>query len=257
MKRPLATLCSTFAAGAALGWTLAHLSGGTTWLAARNASPVNPGQLSEAQRGARPSPDAPLPTELWRLATRVASLESLIEELQEGRGDVQALGAQALAAMSDAELSSALMSAVRLSEEEIGDVRDLRAFSKRMLEVAMLGITEPEQSLTEAEPIRFSGTSPGSAAGKTSGGRFPSGRGRIFATFPVPDPARQRVLVKWFRTDRPHILLLRRYSLKAGESSGYVWLEPEGGWESGNYQVDVYAADEAVTPLATGRYEIW
>jgi len=184
-------------------------------------------------------------------------LESLIEDLQQGRNDFRALGEQAVAAMSDAELSATLMSTVRLSEEELGDVRDLRTFAGRMLEVAMLGVTEPGESLPEAEPIRFSRTARGGESGKTLGARFPEGRGRIFATFPVRDPTRGRVLVKWFRADRPHILLLQRYSLKPGEESGYIWLEPDGGWESGTYQVDVYAADEAATAIATGRYEIW
>ena len=246
-------LFTVFASGVALGWILARIPGEST-----ADTPPTKITLHQEAQSARPDFPAPsFPTEFWSLAGRVASLESLIEDLQQGRNDFRALGEQAVAAMSDAELSATLMSTVRLSEEELGDVRDLRAFAGRMLEVAMLGVTEPGESLPDAEPIRFSRTARGGESGKTLGARFPEGRGRIFATFRVRDPSRGRVLVKWFRADRPHILLMQRYSLKAGEESGYVWLEPDGGWESGTYQVDVYAADEAATAIATGRYEIW
>ena len=250
-------LAAAFLVGAALGWSLAHLGARTP-----SASDEIAGAATRAPR-AEPAAEAPAeaerPTslELWELASRITSLEALALELDAQRADVGDLAKQAVTAMSDAELSSVLMSTVQLSEEEIGDVRDVRAFANRMLEVAMQGITEAEEETPGMSRVLFHQGGSAETSRAAPGARFPSGRGRIFATFPTPESERRRVLVKWFRTDRPRILLMQRYPLRAGDTSGYVWLDPENGWEIGNYQVNVYAADEAVTLLASGRYEIW
>ena len=247
-------LAVAFLAGTALGWSLAHFGAPTPSANDGSADPA-----TRPPEGAR-APDvergATLATslELLELTSRLAALEALALGSETQRADAGDLAKRAVTAMSDAALSSVLMSTVGLSEEEVGDVRDVRAFSNRMLEVAMQGITEAEREVPGNQAVLFhqSRSAKGSPAA-----RFANGPGRIFATFPTPDPERGRVLVKWFRTDRPSILLMQRYPIRAGDTSGYVWLDPEGGWEIGNYQVDVYAADEAVTLLASGRYEIW
>ena len=250
-------LAAAFLAGTALGWLLAQFGAQTPSASDGIADAATRAPRAEPAADAQAEADRPTSLELWDLASRIASLEALAFELETQRADVGDLAKRAVTAMSDAELSSVLMSTVGLSEEEVGDVRDVRAFADRMLEVAMQGITEAEEETPGMSRVLFRQNGSGEASPAAPGARFPSGRGRIFATFPTPDPERGRVLVKWFRTDRPRILLMQRYPLRAGDTSGYVWLDPEGGWEIGNYQVDVYAADEAVTLLASGRYEIW
>ena len=278
LKRAIPQLSVAFLAGAALGWGLAQLADDRS---GDKGSPPGEGSASVSIERAESAGNAfgALPLRIWELSSRVASLEALIDSLEAQRADVGVLGKQAISAMSDSEISAALMSTVQLSPDELGEVRDIRAFAERMLDVAMQGVTEPENDVPGTARVSFASACPavavstlqalaltaeravkGPAGGEMAGGpgaRFPAGRRRLYANFPTPDPGREQVLVKWFRTDRPRILLMQRYPLRAGDTSAYVWLEPEGGWEVGNYQVDVYAADEAVSPLASGRYEIW
>ena len=250
-------LGAAFLVGSMLGWTLAHVSAQAPPIGAERPLEGVASPRSRDGSGTSSHATGSLPADLWQLSTRIASLESLIDDLESQRADVSALGERAIAAMSDAELSAALMSTVQLSQDELGEVRDIRAFAGRMLEVAMLGVVEADQEVPGTARVSFSQDGPGDVTTATIGGRFPAGSQRIFANFPTPDPERGQVLVKWFRTDRPRILLMQRYPLRPGDRSAYVWLDSEGGWTPGNYQVDVYAADEAVTPLASGRYEIW
>ena len=63
-------------------------------------------------------------------------------------------------------------------------------------------------------------------------------------------------MIRWLRTDRPQILLFERHPITPGDAYSYVWLRPKDGWEPGQYQVDVYSADEEVTSLAQGRYTV-
>ncbi|MFP8875975.1 MAG: hypothetical protein VCB99_03480 [Myxococcota bacterium] len=257
MNRTRPMLAAAFLAGTALGWSLAHFGA---------PSPTaNDGTADLATRPPQgaPAPDvpppaaSPTPLELWELTSRIAALEALALDSETQRARVGDLAKRTVTAMSDAELSSVLMSTVGLSAEEVGDVRDVRAFANRMLDVAMQGITEAEQEVPGTPRVLFRQNRSTGDSPAASGSRFASGPGRVFASFPTPDPQQHRVLVKWFRTDRPTILLMQRYPLRVGDTSGYVWLDPEDGWEIGNYQVDVYADDEAVTLLASGRYEIW
>jgi len=257
LKRAIPQLSVAFLAGAALGWGLAQLADDRS---GDKGSPPGEGSASVSIERAESAGNAfgALPLRIWELSSRVASLEALIDSLEAQRADVGVLGKQAISAMSDSEISAALMSTVQLSPDELGEVRDIRAFAERMLDVAMQGVTEPENDVPGTARVSFSENGPARGAKAAGpGARFPAGRRRLYANFPTPDPGREQVLVKWFRTDRPRILLMQRYPLRAGDTSAYVWLEPEGGWEVGNYQVDVYAADEAVSPLASGRYEIW
>jgi hypothetical protein len=86
--------------------------------------------------------------------------------------------------------------------------------------------------------------------------RFDAGDSRIYAFFPTDRYERDTVMIKWLRGDRNQILAFERYPIRPGDAHGYVWLRPRGGWEPGQYQVNVYAADEEVTLLAHGRYRV-
>ncbi len=64
------------------------------------------------------------------------------------------------------------------------------------------------------------------------------------------------VMVKWYRRDRPEILLFQRYPVVPGDANGYVWSDGNGGWDTGQYEVNIYTGDEAMTLLASGYYWI-
>jgi hypothetical protein len=191
-----------------------------------------------------------------RLAAEVDSLEALLEELREGELDHRQLVDHAIANLGERELRSIVASAAHLSPDELEEVRDLPAFAARLAEVAMEDIVEPGEPATDARRVVFTTAPETRDPEALARSRFEPNQGRIYAVFPTADYARDAVMMKWYRSDPPQILLFERYPIRAGDAYGYVWLERKGGWEPGSYQVDIYAADEAVTRLARGRYTV-
>ena len=63
-------------------------------------------------------------------------------------------------------------------------------------------------------------------------------------------------MVKWYRRDRPEILLFQRYSVVPGDPNGYVWFSPDGSWCPGQAKAEIYTGDETMTLLASGHYWI-
>ena len=191
-----------------------------------------------------------------RLASKIDSLEQLVAELQGGELDHHQLVRGAIANLGERELRSIVASAASLSAEELDAVEDLPAFAERLAEVAMEDIVEPAGEVA-GEPRVFFTTSPETrnpeAVAQT---RFTPQDPRIYAVFSTAAYEQGAVMIKWYRSDPPRILLFKRYPIRPGAAHGYVWLQPKEGWEPGEYRVDVYAADEAVTRLARGRYSI-
>jgi hypothetical protein len=52
------------------------------------------------------------------------------------------------------------------------------------------------------------------------------------------------------------VFVLQRYRVSAGDRYSFVWLKRPQGWDPGNYEVEVYAANDELTPLAWGRYSV-
>ena len=191
-----------------------------------------------------------------QLAAKVASLESLLEGLREHEVDGEQMVARIISTMSDREIQSIVASAAHLSPEELDEVRDMRAFAMRLAEVAMEGIVEPGEEANEARRVVFTTRPETVDPESVARDRFESNENRIYAVFPTDHYGQDAVMMKWYRRDRPQILLFERYPIQRGEAYGYVWLNRTEGWEPGEYQVDLYAADETMTRLARGRYTV-
>ena len=185
-----------------------------------------------------------------RLAARVDSLEALVEEMS--ADDVSQAVDASISRMSDRDLESVLASTIHLSREEIEDVRDLRAFAKRLAEIAMEDTLLPTDLAAGADRVVFT-TSPRFDDTRS---HFDAGEERIYAVFPTDYFDQEQVMVKWYRRDHPEILLLQRYPIVVGDEYGHVWLEPNRGWEQGQYKVDVYSGDETMALVASGNYSV-
>jgi hypothetical protein len=191
-----------------------------------------------------------------RLATKVDSLESLLEELQGGELDHRGLVRTAVANLGERQLQSIVTSAAQLSPEDVEEVEDLPAFATRLAEVAMEDIVEPSAPAIGAQRVVFT-TAPETREPEiVARSSFAPDQRRIYAVFPTAEYERDAVMMKWYRSAPPQILLFERYPIRPGEAYGYVWLQPKEGWELGQYQVDILAADEAVTRLARGHYTV-
>lgn len=191
-----------------------------------------------------------------RLAAKVYSLETLLEQLEGGELDHQQLVENAIANLGERELQSIVASAAGLSVEELEAIEDMPAFAARLAEVAMEDIVEPAREPSDASRVFFTTTPETRDPQTLARQRFTAQDPRIYAVFPTESYEQGTVMIKWYRTDPPQILLFRRYGIRPGDAYGYVWLQPKQGWEPGSYRVDVFAADEAVTLLARGRYHV-
>ncbi len=221
------------------------------------------GRLEEAEPGNSVSGEEELQqtlTDSWHtifeLAEKINSLELLVEELQEQELDARQIVASAISTMSDRELRSIVASLAQLSPEVLDDVTDMRAFAARLAEVAMEDIVEPGREMSDADRVVFATRPTVADPGSLAWDRYDVDDSRIYAFFPTDHYEQDAVMVRWFRSDRHRILVFERYPINSGDAYSHVCFHPKGGWKPGQYQVDVYSADEDVTPLAQGRYTV-
>ena len=159
--------------------------------------------------------------------------------------------------MSDEELITAITGVTNLSEAEVSSVRDLREFASRLSTVAFKGVfSDPEPSPPEVDAISFSTSVTGENAAEQAGESFESGEGRIYAVFPSDRLHQDKVLAKWYRSDRRELLMLEMHTIDPQDGLSYVWFEPDSGWQPGEYSVEFYTTDSSVEQIATGQYTV-
>ncbi len=248
-------------AGGGIGWWLGRVSGLPDKLAlARILAKAAPGAI-EPGSPLQPGSDSADSSDWWRvalqLAQRVDSLEALLEGIEAQGGDPKEFVRGAIAQLSESDLEFVLRSAVRLSADDLAEIEDLPGFAVRLSEIALSGIVEPDEAdAGRADSVFFTRTperNDPEAVGRHS---FGSDENRIYAVFPRAEYDGEQVMVKWFRTDKPEIALFGRYPISPNQEFSWVWLEKREGWDHGRYQVDIFSGDEAMTPLARGRFVV-
>jgi len=245
-------------AGGGIGWWLGRVTALPDQLAmAAVLAKVAPGALGgddPSQPGADPSDWSSV---ALQLALRVNSLEALLEEL-EGRGaEPKEFVRGAIAQLSESELETILRTAVRLNADDLAEIEDVPGFANRLSEIALDGIVEADEPDAEqANVVYFTRTPERTDPAAVGRHSFESDEHRIYAVFPRGGYSREQVMVKWFRTDKPQILLFGRYSITPNQEYSWVWLEKNEGWDQGRYQVDVFSGDEAMTPIARGQFTV-
>jgi hypothetical protein len=194
-------------------------------------------------------------TNLW-LTGRVQSLLSLIEDLESQDIDPALLARRVISKLDRDDLQAAISMATELGEEDLDEVHDMEAFAMRLAEVAMEGTMVDAPETVDAPYVWFGGDASGIEDRSKGTHGFDLRQERIYAFFSAGDYPGRKVLVKWYRTDEPQIMLFKRHNIGSGREADYVWLEPGAGWQSGDYQVDIYTGDEAMDRLAAGRYSV-
>jgi hypothetical protein len=160
--------------------------------------------------------------------------------------------------MDEDELVSLVTSLTDYSRSELENVEDMRAFAERLAEVAMDGTVVPAEELgADVENVSFATDVLENNAPASPGRHFVQDQERIYATFPSDELDGARVVAKWTRVEDGEIMLFRRYVINPGEDWSYVWVgAPDSGWRPGEYRVDFYSADEAMTLVASGQHII-
>jgi len=245
-------------AGGGVGWWLGRASNLPSKLAiAKILTEAAPGAVEQGDALESDADSASwLPVAL-QLAMRVDSLEALLEEIK-GRGsEPKEFVREAIGQLSENDLESLLRSAVRMDSDDLAQIEDVPEFAHRLSEIAMNGVVEPDEADDGQAPTVFFTRTPErndpQAVGRHS---FASDEHRIYAVFSRDGYNLDDVMVKWFRTDEPEILLFGRYPVTPNEKFSWVWLEKREGWEPGRYQVDVFSGDEALTPIGRGQFSV-
>jgi hypothetical protein len=155
--------------------------------------------------------------------------------------------------MSDRELSSAVTSLTNLTEEDLAEVDDLRAFSSRLAGIAAEGLLTDLEDADYAHVQRVEFFAPGDDNAQST---FASTEIKIIAEYPTPDDSPSRVLVKWIQEDPYELLQFRRRSINPDGDYTTTSARQIGGWREGAYRVQIFSLNEAVDLLAEGRFKI-
>lgn len=263
--RALYTLVAALFLGIGIGWVVGRTEGEASALAKlRAAVPVavvqgTPGLVAPVPVPVpAPGADADLLARTNALSARVDSLESLLALAEQLNLEPRQLAEAAISQLSEEQIRGALGSVMRLDPEEIDAIDDVPAYASRLAGLALEGVVEPD-------PLESGGASgevvfaleldrrdPESLALSS----FGQDAGRVYAVFDVGDYQGGKVMVKWYNSDTPELLLFRHYRLAPEEDFSWVWHGPEDGWATGRYRVDVFQGDESLERIASGEFDV-
>ena len=137
-------------------------------------------------------------------------------------------------------------------KETINQLEDSRAFSKRLLEVALEESDDNNQS--DMATIAFS-KSPAYGIRMIEQNIEVNAGDSIFAHI-LPNETLEEFIVKWQYQNTGEILLFKKQTILPNKDNQYVWLRPKKGWQPGVYTVSIYSMDDSVSPIAVNSYNI-
>ena len=223
------------------------------------ASPGEGRRLASA-----PAPGAPASRSNAPDIARPASVGDLIDDPRVRAAAIASVSGDPLEtaravsdSMSDRELIALVSSTTSLPERELDGLRDVRGFALRLSEIAVDGVLKARsEDGGEVAAVSFADSVDASNRPVFVRSRFTPGTERIYAVFDTDDYTLGDVMVKWYRTDPPEMLLFGRYPIRRGEGQSHVWFERPHGWAEGDYRVEFYSGDPALVKLASGSYAI-
>jgi hypothetical protein len=158
-------------------------------------------------------------------------------------------------------LVSLISESTGITPEDIPPTLSIQDFAAQVAAIATKDIWTAREggSLPEdstVTDVRF-GTSPRPpeppASPRT---RFSTFDTRIFAVFDTSAYAYPSVLLKWWRVDRPELIVLQKCEIDPHAASNYVWYNNKDGWPNGQYRVEVYSLGESFRMMSSGQYEV-
>ena len=269
-KNPLRSLIfvALFLAGVALGRLTAPepaLDAATAGLASPGGQPGLSGRAlpsATEEQAAPPAPSEPLdeprtdPWEAlssWRDDPRAALARQALEHSRDPEQAAEFLIDQ----MSDDQLIDLISGVTNFTPNDVADERDPRELARRLASIAMDGVLrDPAPASEESVSVEFATQVSTDNAAEQPSSEFQAGAERIYAVFPNEGYRGEEVVVKWYRTDRRELLMLRKHAVLPEDTRSYVWLEPDGGWPAGEYGVEFYSSTGGIEKLAEGRYSV-
>ena len=137
------------------------------------------------------------------------------------------------------------------SEEEVDQIKDPVAFMHKVNGILTGNVYESEylQNPRAYQPMDFVG-------GDLSTMAFRHDNGRVFARLHMQGYTGDEVLVKWYNPQTGQVLAFDKYQIVPENSMHPLWLEHKQPWQSGQYNVEVYSADESLRLLSAAVYQV-
>ncbi|MBF8273125.1 MAG: hypothetical protein HW380_2230 [Magnetococcales bacterium] len=153
------------------------------------------------------------------------------------------------------ELKVFIRNFTNYTESDISKIGDIRAFAKKMLNVASNGIVgekaEAKSGSFETSVNFYSDDK------KNIKQSFKSGD-MIYAAIDTGQYNSDEIFVKWYKTDNPEIYLFRKYKIDPEKKDNFVWYQKKDGWPSGQYAVEFYSTTyPELEKIGGGSYEVW
>jgi hypothetical protein len=168
--------------------------------------------------------------------------------------------------LDDQETLGLIQSFINIDPEDVPSHIPIKDFAVKLVKIAANGVITPAQneSITNDPlplPVYFdTSTNPDYSVSDPRETFLPE-ENKIFASFDSSQLTDDNVLVdsvlvKWYRTDQPQILLMQSFPIRPLSNYNHIWLDRPHGWSRGDYQVEIYSFQDNTNLFASGKYNI-
>lgn len=85
---------------------------------------------------------------------------------------------------------------------------------------------------------------------------FSVDRKKLYSHFDLEYYPYKSVLVKWYKEGSETPILFRYFNINTYSSENHIWINNNDGWGGGQYNIEIYSADELPQLLSAGSYQI-
>ena len=175
---------------------------------------------------------------------------------------------QKLEAMNfdDQEMLGLIQSFINIDSDDVPSQIPIKDFAVKLVKIAANGVLTPVQSESNTNnppplPVYFDTSTKPDYSVSDPSETFSPEETKIFASFDSSQLADDNVLVdsvlvKWYRTDQPQILLMKSFPIRPLSNYNHIWLDRPHGWPRGDYQVEIYSFQDDTKLIASGKYNI-
>ena len=159
-----------------------------------------------------------------------------------------------------------IQSFINIDSDDVPSQIPIKDFAVKLVKIAANGVltTEQSESITNDPlplPVYFDTSANPDYSVSDPRETFSPDETKIFASFDssqlVDDNVLiDSVLVKWYRTDHPQILLMKSFPIRPLSNYNHIWLDQPQGWPRGDYQVEIYSFHNDSDLIASGKYDI-
>ena len=200
----------------------------------------------------------------------ISILNDNLDKIIEGDNNrpIDEIISQKLEAMNldDQEILGLIQSFINIDSDDVPSQMPIKDFAAKLVEIAAHGVLTPAQGESTTNgptplPVYFDTSTNQDFSVLDPKETFLSEENKIFAAFDSSHLTDDNVLVdsvlvKWYRTDQPQVLLMKSFPIRPLSNYNHIWLERPQGWPMGDYQVEIYSFQDDLDVIASGKYNI-